>query len=66
MAQRFVNMDWNTPMLPPADLRQWLPDDHIAHFLIEALESLNPDSAKVNHRASGDKQFPETPAWPGH
>jgi hypothetical protein len=28
MAIRFVNIDRDTPLLPPPDLRDWVPADH--------------------------------------
>jgi hypothetical protein len=35
MAERFVEVDRNTPMLLPADLRDWVPEDDLVHFVIE-------------------------------
>jgi hypothetical protein len=32
MATRFVNVDRDTPLLLPPDLRDWVPADHLAHF----------------------------------
>ncbi len=28
---RFVNIDRETPLLLPCDLRDWIPSDHIVH-----------------------------------
>lgn len=39
MATRFVNVDRKTPMLPPPDLRDWVPEDDLVHFVIEAMEA---------------------------
>ena len=58
MAERLVNVDRSTPMLLPPDMREWLPADHIAHFIIDALESLETSSAKVNQRGTGNEQYP--------
>ncbi|MDR1576192.1 MAG: hypothetical protein LBS37_09330 [Treponema sp.] len=41
MSARFVNVDRNIPLLFPADLREWLPEDHLAHFIIEMVEQLD-------------------------
>ena len=41
MAERFMNIDRDTPMLLPVDLREWLPEDHMVHFVLEAVDSLN-------------------------
>jgi len=48
MAARFVNVDRNTPMLLPPDLRDWVADDDLVHFIIEAVVSLPVSSFKVN------------------
>jgi hypothetical protein len=37
MAARFVNVDHDTPLLLPPDLRQWVPPDHLVHFLMDAV-----------------------------
>lgn len=58
MAQRFVNIDRDTPMLLPPDMRDWLPADHLVHFLVDALESVPDAEAKVNARGTGSAQFP--------
>ena len=41
MAMRLKNVDRETPMLLPPDMRDWLPEDHIARFIVEAVESLS-------------------------
>ena len=40
MAERFVEVDRNTPMLLPADLRDSVPEDDLVHFVIEAVKTL--------------------------
>jgi len=40
MAARLKNLDRDTPMLLPPDLRNWIPDNHIVHFLIDAVDRL--------------------------
>lgn len=58
MPARFINIDRQTPMLMPCDLRDWLPDDHIVHFIIDAVSALNLLQFKVNERGSGSEQYP--------
>jgi transposase len=58
MATRFVNVDRNTPMLLPPDLRDWIGEDDLVHFIIEAVERLPLEIFQINHRGSGDAQFP--------
>jgi len=45
-------------MLMPPDLREWLPPDHIARFIVELVEQLDVSSFRVNHRGTGDAQYP--------
>jgi transposase len=58
MATRFVNIDRDTPLLLSPDLRDWVPADHLAHFIIDAVEALDLRHAKVNTRGTGDAQYP--------
>ncbi len=58
MATRLKNLDRNTPMLLPPDLRDWVPDDHIAHFLIDAVDRLPAEDFRFNVRGTGDEQYP--------
>jgi transposase len=58
MSTRFVNIDRNTPMLLPPDLREWVQHDDLVHFVVEALALLDVSSASVNHRGTGSEQYP--------
>jgi transposase len=58
MGARFVDVDRETPMLLPPDLRDWVPEDDLVHFIIEAVQRLALDDFQVNHRGTGDRQFP--------
>jgi transposase len=58
MSARFVLEDRNTPMLLPPDLRDWVPEDDLVHFVIEAVDRLGLEKFRVNHRGTGDEQFP--------
>jgi transposase len=58
MSQRLVNVDRDSPMLLPADLRDWLPDTHIIHFILDALDQVPMGLAKGNMRGTGDAQYP--------
>ena len=42
----------------PQDLKDWLPKNHIVHFIIDAVEAVSPKvSFHLNKRGSGSKQF---------
>jgi transposase len=58
MATRFVNIDRDTPMLLPPDLREWAPADDMVHFVIEAVSGMNLSELKINRRGSGSEQYP--------
>src|SRR5258708_13629347 len=58
MAERFVEVDRNTPMLLPADLRDWVPEDDLVHFVIEAVKTLATGEFVVNERGTGYAQYP--------
>ncbi|MDR1862979.1 MAG: hypothetical protein LBQ67_03560 [Treponema sp.] len=54
MSARFVNIDRETPLLFPEDLRKRAPEGHIAQFIIEAVGKLNIRSVKVNEDGSAE------------
>ena len=58
MSARFVNLDRQTPMLLPCDLRDWVPADHIVHFILDAVAELPRHHFHVNHRGTGSEQYP--------
>jgi transposase len=58
MSTRQVNVDRKTPMLLPPDMREWVAQDDLAHFVLEAVESLDYSCAAVNVRGSGSAQYP--------
>ena len=60
MAERLVNVDRETAMLLPVDLRQWVPEDDLVHLVISAVETMTLPSLKVNTRGSGSRQYPPT------
>jgi len=41
MPQNFLSCDRDQPMLLPPELRDWLADDHLAWFVIEAVTELD-------------------------
>src|SRR5579863_10036864 len=48
----------NTPLLLPQDLREWVQEDDLVHFLVDALALLDLPAARVNQRGSGSEQYP--------
>src|ERR1035437_7144588 len=58
MSIHYVNMDRETPMLLPPDLRDWLPEGHLVNFILEAVAMLPLHGFRVNQRGSGNDQYP--------
>ena len=58
MAARFVNVDHDTPLLLPPDIREWVPGDHLVHFIMDAVGEVDLRGARVNERGTGDEQYP--------
>ena len=58
MAERLVNIDRQTPMLLPPDLREWVAENDLAHLVLEAVELCDMSGAQLNVRGSGSEQYP--------
>jgi len=58
MPARFVNLDRQTPMFLPCDLREWIPEGHLVHFILDAVEQLPLTHFHVNDRGTGSEQYP--------
>lgn len=58
MSARFVNVDRRTPLLLPCDMREWVQGDDMVHLVIEAVEGMDLDRFRVNHRGTGSRQYP--------
>src|ERR687898_1912660 len=53
MPQNFLTCDRDQPLLLPPDLRDWLPEDHLAWFVIEALDELDLEPFYAAYRSDG-------------
>src|ERR1039457_824537 len=58
MATRFVTLDRDPPLLLPPNLRDWVPSDHLVHFVLDAVEALDLRQVRVNTRGTGSEQYP--------
>ncbi len=56
--EKYINVDRDTPMLLPADLREWIAENDMVHFVIDAIEGMKINGFKVNHRGTGNAQYP--------
>jgi transposase len=53
MGQNFLTCDRDQPLLLPPDLHDWLEEDHLAWFVIEAIEELDLEDFYASYRADG-------------
>ena len=53
MAQNFLTCDRDQSLLLPPDMREWLPEDHLAWFVIEAVEELDLEAFYAAYRSDG-------------
>lgn len=54
---RFIPSDRDQPFLMPPDLRDWVPQDDLVHFIIAAVNRVSMSAFKVNTRGSGSAQY---------
>jgi transposase len=53
MAQNFISCNREQAFLMPPSLREWLPQDHLAWFVIEAVEEMDLREFYAEYRADG-------------
>lgn len=58
MNTKFVYVNHNQPLLLSPDLRDWVPEDDLVHFVIEAVDGLDLSIFVVNERGTGSPQYP--------
>jgi transposase len=58
MPERYVDVDRQTPMLLPVDLRDWVARDDLARLILDAVEQCDLRRAVTNDRGSGSLQYP--------
>ena len=53
IAQNFLACDRDQALLLPPDLREWLPEDHFAWFLLAAVEQMDLSQFYAAYRLDG-------------
>jgi hypothetical protein len=53
MAQNFIACDREQPFLLPPDVREWLPEDHLAWFVIDAVGVMDTSAFYAAYREDG-------------
>ena len=54
---KFIEADQSQAYLLPPDIRDWIPDDDLAHFVLEAVERVDISRFRVNVRGTGSAQY---------
>src|ERR671933_130119 len=62
MSQRFVACDREQSFLMPPDVREWLPERHLAWFVIDAVGEMDLEPFYAAHRVGGRCRPPYDPA----
>src|SRR4051795_11252157 len=62
MAQNFIACDREQELLLPPSLREWLPDDHLAWFVLEAVEAMDLSVFLAGYRDDGWGRAAHDPA----
>jgi transposase len=53
VAQNFIDCDREQELLLPPSLREWLPDDHLAWFVLDAVDELDLSAFYAAYREDG-------------
>ena len=58
MAARLMVIDRDTPLLLPPNLRDWVPDDHLVHFILDAVDALDLPPGQGQHPRHRQRAIP--------
>ncbi len=62
MAQNFLPCDREQELLLPLSLRAWLPEDHLAWFVLDAVSEMDLSSFYASYRQDGWGRAAHDPA----
>jgi transposase len=62
MAQNFIACDREQELLLPPSLREWLPEDHLAWFVLDAVDAMDLQSFLAGYREDGWGRAAHDPA----
>lgn len=57
MSLKFINCDRNAQYLLPLSLQDWLPEGHLARFVVEIVEQLNLQKIKAAYSGRGSQPY---------
>jgi transposase len=55
MARSFLPFDLNQPFLLPLDIRDWLPEKHLARFILDVVDTLDLSELMQTYARSSDR-----------
>lgn len=58
MSKRLINVDRDTPLLLPPSIQEWVPQDDMSRFIVDAVGLLEERCFGYNWRGSGSEQYP--------
>ena len=56
MADDFRPLDRETPILLPASIQEWLPEQHLARFVVDIVDQLDFSEITIRYGGSGGKR----------
>ena len=62
MSQNFLAYDRDQVLLMPVSLREWLPEDHLAWFVLESVAGMDLSAFYASYRADGHGRAAHDPA----
>jgi hypothetical protein len=62
MPQNFIGCDRDQGLLLPPSLKEWLPESHLAWFVLEAVGELDLDAFYGDYRQDGHGRAAHDPA----
>ena len=62
MTQNFLACDRDQVLLMPVSLREWLPEDHLAWFVLESVEGMDLSAFYASYRQDGHHRAAHDPA----
>ena len=57
MTSKFVEVDRETLYLFPPSVQDWLPEGHLARFIVEIVDQLDLSSLRNAYAGSGSKPY---------
>lgn len=57
MGHPFVPVDRQTPFLLPPSLQEWLPEDHLARFVVEVVDQMDLSALSKAYAGRGSKAY---------